>query len=298
MTEVALETRELGKRYGKSWALKGCSLRLPAGRIAALVGPNGAGKSTLLHLAVGLLEPDAGQVRVFGRNPRGTTEALAEIGFVAQDTPLYPDFTAAELITMGGKLNRRRWDRTTAQDRLDRLGIPTDKPVGTLSGGQRAQVALALALAKQPRLLLLDEPVAALDPLARHAFMQELMGAVAESGTTVLLSSHLLAELERVCDYLVVLQTARVQLTGPVDELLAEHCTIVGPRIGTEAVPGVAAVVRASHTERQSTLLVRTDGPVDESVWTVHEVTLEDLALGYLGTADAAADDTAPEVAA
>ncbi|MER7750580.1 ABC transporter ATP-binding protein [Kitasatospora sp. NPDC097643] len=285
MTEVALEAHELGKRYGRSTALRGCSLQLPAGRIAALVGPNGAGKSTLLHLAVGLLEPDEGQVRVFGRDPRAGTEVLAEIGFVAQDTPLYPDFTAAELITMGGKLNRR-WDADVARDRLARLGIPLDKPVGSLSGGQRAQVALALALAKQPRLLLLDEPVAALDPLARHAFMQELMGAVADLGTTVLLSSHLLADLERVCDYLVVLQTAQVQLTGSVDDLLAGHRTIVGPRVGAEAVPGVAAVVRASHTERQSTLLVRTDGPLDESLWTVHEVTLEDLVLAYLGAAD------------
>ncbi|MFJ6771308.1 ABC transporter ATP-binding protein [Kitasatospora sp. NPDC091257] len=294
MTEVALEARELGKRYGKSWALEGCSLQLPAGRIAALVGPNGAGKSTLLHLAVGLLEPDAGEVRVFGRDPRQGVAALAGIGFVAQDTPLYPDFTGDELITMGGKLNHH-WEAAPARDRLTRLGIPLDKPVGRLSGGQRAQVALALALAKQPRLLLLDEPVAALDPLARHAFMQELMGAVAESGTTVLLSSHLLADLERVCDHLVVLNSAQVQLTGTVDDLLAEHCRITGPRTGTESVPGVTAVIQASHTERQSTLLVRTDGPVDENVWTVHPVTLEDLVLAYLGAGDTR---FSPEVAA
>ncbi|KJY39847.1 ABC transporter ATP-binding protein [Streptomyces sp. NRRL S-495] len=308
MTEVALHTEALGKRYGQTWALQDCSLELPAGRIAALVGPNGAGKSTLLHLAVGLLRPDTGQVRVFGRDPREDPDARADLGFVAQDTPLYPDFTATELITMGRRLNPRGWDDSIARDRLTRLGLPLDKRVGRLSGGQRAQVALALALAKRPRLLLLDEPVAALDPLARHEFMQALMGAVGEYGTTVLLSSHLLNDLERVCDHLVLLHTSQVRLSAPVDDLLASHCRLVGPRIPDgAAVPGVAEVVRASHTERQSTLLVRTDGPVDESRWTVHEVTLEDLVLAHLGasagptagpTAGPSAGPTASEVAA
>ncbi|MER7702856.1 ABC transporter ATP-binding protein [Kitasatospora sp. NPDC097605] len=296
MTEVALHAEGLGKRFGRTWALQDCSLELPAGRIAALVGPNGAGKSTLLHLAVGLLRPDTGWARVFGRDPRHDRDALADIGFVAQDTPLYPDFTATELITMGARLNRRGWDAGIARDRLTRIGIPLDKPVGRLSGGQRAQVALALALAKRPRLLLLDEPVAALDPLARHEFMQALMGAVGEYGTTVLLSSHLLADLERVCDHLVLLHTSHVRLTGPVDELLAEHVRLIGPRLPDgAAVPGVAEVIRASHTERQSTLLVRTDGPVDESRWTVHDITLEDLVLAHLG---ASAGATPSEVAA
>ncbi|MEO3930049.1 ABC transporter ATP-binding protein [Micromonosporaceae bacterium B7E4] len=283
--ETALETDQLGKRYGTTWALRDCSLRLPAGRIAALVGPNGAGKSTLLHLAVGLLRPDAGTVRVFGETPYDNTTALAEIGFVAQDTPLYRDFTAGELVTMGSKLNRR-WDGTLARTRLAQLGIPPDKPVGKLSGGQRAQVALALALAKRPRLLLLDEPVASLDPLARREFLQALMGSVAESGTTVLLSSHLLADLERVCDYLVVLHGAQVKLVGPVEDLVAEHRQLVGPRHGGEPIPGVASVVRTSHTDRQSTLLVRTDGPIGDPSWTAHEVTLEDVILGYLADGD------------
>lgn len=293
--ELAVQARALGKRYGRTWALQDCSLDVPAGRIAALVGPNGAGKTTLLHLAVGLLRPDAGEVRVFGRDPRSV---LPEIGFVAQDTPLYRDFTAAELVTMGGKLNRRRWDAALARDRLGRLGIPPDRPVGKLSGGQRAQVALALALAKRPRLLLLDEPIASLDPLARREFMQALMGAVAESETTVLLSSHLLADLERSCDYLIVLQRSRVQLTGAVDELLETHRTLVGPRAGSESIAGVAKVIRASHTERQSTLLVRRgDGPVDP-LWTEHEVTLEDLVLAHLAEAENRVAATAWEVPA
>lgn len=285
VVDAALETERLGKRYGHNWALRDCSLRLPTGRIAALVGPNGAGKSTLLHLAVGLLRPDAGTVRIFGAAPGGNTDVLADIGFVAQDTPLYSDFTPAELITMGGKLNRR-WDAGLARTRLAHLGIPPTRPVGKLSGGQRAQVALAMALAKRPRLLLLDEPVASLDPLARREFLQTLMGSVAETDTTVLLSSHLLTDLERVCDYMIVLHAARVQLTGTVEDLVAGHRQLVGPRHRDEPIPGVAAIVRASHTDRQSTLLVRTDGPVTDPAWTVHEVTLEDLTLAYLADGD------------
>jgi ABC-type multidrug transport system ATPase subunit len=290
--DAVLEVDQLGKRYGSNWALRDCTLQLPAGQVAALVGPNGAGKSTLLHLAVGLLKPDAGQVRVFGEAPFGNTSILAEIGFVAQDTPLYRDFTAAELVIMGGKLNQR-WDAELARNRLAQIGIPPDRPVGKLSGGQRAQVALALALAKRPRLLLLDEPVASLDPLARREFLQSLMGSVADSGTTVLLSSHLLADLERVCDYLVVLHAAKVQLVGGVDELVAEHRQLVGPRHGTEPISGVAAVVRASHTDRQSTLLVRTNGPIDDPAWTVRDVSLEDLILAYLADGETEGSHTA-----
>jgi ABC-2 type transport system ATP-binding protein len=290
--EPALETERLGKRYGKTWALRDCSLHLPTGRIAALVGPNGAGKSTLLHLAVGLLRPDAGTVRVFGASPYDNPAALADIGFVAQDTPLYRDFSALQLVTMGAKLNRR-WDADLARNRLAQLGIPPDKPVGKLSGGQRAQVALALALAKRPRLLLLDEPVASLDPLARREFLQSLMGSVADAGTTVLLSSHLLADLERVCDYLMVLHAAKVQLVGPVEDLVDGHRQLLGPRHTGGPIPGVAAIVRASHTDRQSTLLVRTDGPITDPAWAVHDVTLEDLILAYLADGETEASHEA-----
>ena len=295
--EIALEAEQLGKRYGRTWALRDCSLRLPAGRIAALVGPNGAGKSTLLHLAVGLLQPDAGAVRIFGETPYANPSVLPEIGFVAQDTPLYRDFTAAELVEAGQRMNKS-WDGALARNRLAQLGIPPKLPVGKLSGGQRAQVALALALAKRPRLLLLDEPVASLDPLARREFLQSLMGSVADSETTVLLSSHLLADLERVCDYLVVLQAARVHLAGPVDDLVAAHRQMVGPRHGGEPIEGVEAVVRASHTARQSTLLVRTTGEVLTPEWTVHDVTLEDLVLAYLAEGETTTSHDAWEVPA
>ncbi|HEX8004904.1 MAG TPA: ABC transporter ATP-binding protein [Trebonia sp.] len=276
---AAMEAHGLGKRYGRNWALRDCSLELPTGRVAALVGPNGAGKSTLLNLAVGLLRPTEGNLTVLGRTP--DAELLQRVGFVAQDTPLYPDFTVAELITMGARLNRR-WDTPLARDRMDLLGIPLDRRAGQLSGGQRAQVALALALAKRPELLLLDEPVASLDPLARREFMQTLMVGVADGETTVLLSSHLVADLERVCDHLIVLQAAHVQLTGGVDELLAEHKALVGPNRERSGIAGVATVVRESRTDKQTTLLVRTSGPILDPAWTVHDITLEDLVLAYL----------------
>jgi ABC-type multidrug transport system ATPase subunit len=285
---AAIETTGLGKRYGRTWALRDCTLTIPTGRIVALVGPNGAGKTTLLHLAVGLLRPDAGAIRVFDRAPADGADGLADIGFVAQETPLYRDFTAADLIAMGGHLNRR-WDATVARDRLGRIDLPLDRPVGKLSGGQRAQVALSLALAKRPRLLLLDEPVASLDPLARREFMSALMGSVAEEGTTVLLSSHLLADLERVCDHLVLLQHGQVQVLGPVDDLLAGHKVLVGPRRDAPSPAGVAAVVRESHTDKQSTFLVRAGGPIHDPAWQVHDVTLEDLVLAYLANAESAA---------
>jgi ABC-2 type transport system ATP-binding protein len=286
MSENALQAHGLGKRYASAWALRDCTFDLPPGRVAALVGPNGSGKTTLLHLAVGLLRPDQGEVRVFGETPYRNTKALFDVGFVAQDAPLYRDFTPAALVTMGGKLNQR-WDAALVRARLAALGIPPDKRTGRLSGGQRAQVALGLALAKRPRLLLLDEPVASLDPLARQEFLQSMMGTVADAGVTVLLSSHILTDLERVCDYVIVLHAARVQISGTVDDLVAQHRRLIGPR-HTGPIAGVADIVRASHTDRQSTLLVRTDAPLVDPSWTVHEVTLEEVILAYLADGEAA----------
>ena len=240
-----LTARSLGKRYGDDWALRDCSLELPAGRVAALVGPNGAGKTTLLHLAVGLLAATTGRIEVFGSQPRGNRSVLERVGFVAQDAPLYPGFKVAEMLTLGRRLNRR-WDGRWAEERVRGLGIPLDKRVGALSGGQRAQVALALALAKRPELLLLDEPVASLDPLARREFLQALMDAVAETGVTVVLSSHLIADLERVCDFLVLLIASEVRLSGGIEQLVAEHKLLIGPRRSTIGIPAVQGIVQAS----------------------------------------------------
>ncbi len=286
---TALSARALGKRYGRHWALPDCSLDIPVGRIAALVGPNGAGKTTLLQLAVGLTRPSVGAITVFGASPQAQpTHVLPRIGYVAQDQPLYRRFQVADMLTVGRKLNPR-WDDQLAKDRLARLGIPLDRVVGTLSGGQRSQVALVLALAKKPDLLLLDEPVAALDPLARREFLQTLMEAAAESGLAVLLSSHIIADLERVCDYLIILSASQVQISGDIDHLVATHKLLVsGPR-DSEAIAHVHNVVQERHTERQTTLLVRTNGHIWDPSWDVHDVPLEEIVLGYMAQPTSAA---------
>src|SRR6202453_2387848 len=223
-----IEASALGKRYGSTWALRECTLEIPAGHVAALVGPNGAGKSTLLNLAVGLAAPSAGAVTVLGGRAAGSPAALDGIAFVAQDTPLYKNLSVADMIYITRSLNRR-FDRPYARARLDELGIPLKRKAGKLSGGQQAQLALTLALARRPRLLVLDEPVAMLDPLARHDFMATVMAAVAADGVSVLLSSHVLAELERVADYLILLSQGQVQLAGKAGDLLTGHHMFTGP---------------------------------------------------------------------
>ena len=217
-----VEASGLGKRYGRTWALRECTLEIPAGRVAALVGPNGAGKSTLLNLAVGLSAPSAGTVTVLGRRAAGSPAALDGIAFVAQDTPLYKNLSVKDMIYVTRSLNRR-FDQSYAYARLEELGIPPKRRAGKLSGGQQAQLALTLALARRPRLLVLDEPVAMLDPIARHDFMATVLAAASGYGVSVLLSSHVLTELERVADYLILLSRGRVRLAGEVDGLLAAH---------------------------------------------------------------------------
>jgi ABC-2 type transport system ATP-binding protein len=253
---------------------------IPEGRVVALVGPNGAGKTTLLHLAVRLLAPSAGEVRVLGAPPANRSEVLARVGFLAQDKPLYSGFRVDEMLRFGARLNPG-WDQAVADRWLERFELPPDRRVGQLSGGQRTQLALALALAKRPRLLLLDEPMADLDPLVRHDLTRLLMDAVAADGLTVVLSSHVLAELAMVCDYLVLLATGRVQLAGEVEALLAGHKLLVGPYRDPPSA-GPHQLVAVSHTDRQTTLLVRTAGPVHDPAWAVHDVGLEQLVLAYM----------------
>jgi ABC-2 type transport system ATP-binding protein len=293
MTSV-LATERLSKRYGSTFALRDCTLQLPPGRVAALVGPNGAGKTTLLHLAVGLLRPTEGTIRVLGGEPwESPREVLPRVGFVAQEHPLYRDFTVEETLAMGRALNPT-WNGELALGRLRRLRIPLHRRVGRLSGGQRAQVALALALGKRPELMLLDEPLASLDPLARREFLSSLMEAVSETGMTVLLSSHDISDLERVCDHLVIVDSARVRLEGSIGKILHSHRRLVGPTRDHERIANVEAVVHASRTERQTSLLARVGGPILDPAWDVREVTLEDVVLGYLG-ASASGSDEWPE---
>ncbi len=283
MTAV-LEANGLGKRYRHTWALSDCTLAVPPGKVVGLVGPNGAGKTTLLHLAVGLLKPTAGWISVLGGRPGSISGPLARVGFVAQDTPTYAGLSVADHLRFGAWMNAR-WDRTVADQRIARLGLEPSQKAADLSGGQRAQLALTLAVAKRPELLVLDEPVASLDPLARREFLQGLMEAVAEHGASVILSSHLVADLERVCDHLVVLADSRVQVAGDIDELLATHHRLTGARRDRCALPSDQEVISASHTDRQSTLVVRTESPVLDPWWSVEELGLEDLVLAYMARA-------------
>jgi ABC-2 type transport system ATP-binding protein len=290
---AALEAQNLGKRYGRRWALSDCTLSAPAGRVVGLVGPNGAGKTTLLQIAVGLLRPTSGTVEILGRPPAGNAGQLARVGFVAQDTPVYGGLSVADHLRFGAWLNPG-WDHEMAERRIGELGLDPRQRAGRLSGGQRAQLALTLAIAKRPDVLILDEPVASLDPLARREFLQHLMEAVAEHEMSVLLSSHLVADLERVCDYLIVLAAARVQLTGEVEELLASHHRLTGPRCDPASGPAGQHVIEASHTDRQSTLIVRGEGPIHDPAWTVGQLSLEDVVLAYMSRAGRAGNTSRP----
>ncbi len=278
-----IEANGLGKRYGNTWALRECSLAIPDGHVTALVGPNGAGKTTLLNLAVGLTVPSAGTVSVLGGAPAGSPGARDGIAFVAQDAPLHKNLSVADMLHLTRNLNLR-FDQGYAKARLGELGIPLDRKTGKLSGGQQAQLALTLALSRRPRLLVLDEPMASLDPLARHDFMATVMAAMADDGVSVVLSSHVLAELERVADYLVILSRGSVQVAGEVDDLLTCHRVVSGPDAEADRYAERLDVVHALHSKAQTHFLIRTDGsanPVPPG-WKARPITLEELALAYL----------------
>ena len=285
---AVVSARGLGKRYRRSWALRDCTLEIPRGRVTGLVGPNGAGKTTLLSLVVGMITPTTGTIEVCGGTPAVDSEQLARVGFVAQDTPTYAGLTVAEHLRLGAHLNPR-WDEAAASRRIDRLGLDPRQRAGRLSGGQRAQLALTIGLARRPELLVLDEPVASLDPLARREFLQILMEAVAEDEISVLLSSHVVSDLERVCDHVVVLVDSQVRVAGEVDELLVTHHRLSGPRRDPDSLPADQQVVWASHTDRQSTYVIRTDAPLVDPSWTTSALGLEDLVLAYMGDASAPA---------
>jgi ABC-2 type transport system ATP-binding protein len=275
-----IETRALGRRYGGTWALRDCTLDLPEGSLVALVGPNGAGKSTLLNIVVGLTAATTGDVRVLDGVPAGSAAALDGIAFVAQDMPLYRHLSVADTLHMTRNLNHG-FDDAYARTRLRELAIAEKHRAGKLSGGQRAQLALTLALARRPRLLVLDEPTASLDPLARHDFMATVLAAMTD-GVSVLLSSHVLAELERVADYLVLIASGLVRLRGTVDDLTARHRLLTGPA-GRPPDPGWD-VVQARTTGSQQHLLVRLSPAADPEPagWLARSVGVEELALAYL----------------
>jgi ABC-2 type transport system ATP-binding protein len=278
---AAIQTVALGKRYGRVQALDDCTLTIPAGRVVGLVGPNGAGKSTLLQIVAGLLTPTTGTVSVLGGHPGGGPAQLARVGFVAQDTPTYGTLTVEDHLRFGAHLNPH-WDQALAADRVTSLGLDPAQRADRLSGGQRAQLALTVAMAKRPELLLLDEPVASLDPLARRDFLGSVMEFVADHGATVVLSSHVVADLERICDHLVLLSASHVQVAGDVDDLLSSHHRLTGRRRSTDALPPGADLVASAHTDRQSTFVVRSTAPVLDPSWVVDRLDLEDLVLAYM----------------
>ncbi|GIG64899.1 ABC-2 type transport system ATP-binding protein [Phytomonospora endophytica] len=285
MSTIALEARALGKKYRRAWGLRDCTFQLPEGRIAALVGPNGAGKSTIMGLATGLLRPTEESIEVFGQRPgdQGSPDGLA---FLGQDKPLYKGFTVAEMLRAGRELNAS-WEQEYAESLLADARIDPAAKIGALSGGQRTRVALAVALGRRPRLLMLDEPLADLDPLAREDVMRSLMAEVAETGMTVLLSSHVIADLEEVCDHLVLLIGGKVALTGDIDDLLAEHRLLIGARPESEPDFGPHTVIQRRDTQRQATVLLRTTAPVNLPDWDSDEPNLEELVLSYLRVAGA-----------
>ncbi len=284
---AAVEARGLGKQYGRRWALTDCTLTIPAGHVVGLVGPNGAGKTTLLNLATGMLEPTTGTVEVLGGRPAGSPQQLARVGYVAQDTPTYSGLSVADHLRFGAHMNPG-WDAKLAQGRIEQLGLDPAQKAGKLSGGQRAQLALTLAIAKRPKLLILDEPIASLDPLARREFLQILMESTADQELSVIMSSHLVADLERVTDYLIVLVGSRVQVAGETEDLLASHRLLTGPRSDASALPAGVQVITESHTGRQSTFLVRGGAPITDPAWMAGSIDLEDLVLAYMGGASSA----------
>ena len=281
MSSPVLQAEGLSKRYGRREALTDCTLAIPPGRVVGLVGPNGAGKTTLLHIAVGLLSPTAGSIEVLGAHPASGPVQLAKVGFVAQDAPTYAGLSIADHLRFGAHTNPG-WDQQVADDRITKLGLDPSQKAGKLSGGQRAQLALTIAIAKRPELLILDEPVASLDPLARREFLQGLMAYIAEHEASVILASHLISDLERVCDYLIVLVASRVRVTGEVEDLLASHYRLTGARRDPADLPPGAEVIEESHTDRQSTLIVHSTTPIDDPSFTVEQITLEDLVLAYM----------------
>jgi ABC-2 type transport system ATP-binding protein len=276
-----VEASGLGKRYGLKWALRDCTINIPKGKIVGLIGPNGAGKSTFLNLAAGVILPSAGRIHVDGRTPGSSGTHLNEIGFVGQDNPVYKHMSLRNHLRMGAWLNPR-WDASAAEQRLKLLGLNPKQLAGSLSGGQRAQLSLVLATAKLPTVLLLDEPVASLDPLARREFLQTLMEMFSDSPMSIVLSSHNIEDVDRICDYLVVLIDSRVQLCGETSDILQMHTRLSGPRCDTSTLHSAHEVIEETHTDRQTTVIVRTTERVLDPRWIATPVTLEDVALAYM----------------
>lgn len=273
----ALSTTGLSKSYGRKSALRDCTVELPEGKVIGLVGANGGGKSTFLGVAAGMIRPSAGQVRVFGDEVRGHLHPDA--AYLPQHRPLYKDFTIAEMIRTVGAMNQR-WSSERVEEALAaHPEMDRSSRVSSLSQGMRTQLAVALCLGRLPKLLMLDEPMSDLDPLAREEFLRLVMTDVAERGTTVVLSSHLLGELRDVCDHLMLLHVGEVLLDGDVEEILDDHLDVIGPAEDGSSVAGT--VIHTRRTGRQQRSLVRTPGSLAAG-WEGQRPELEGLVTDYL----------------
>jgi ABC-2 type transport system ATP-binding protein len=268
---------DIGHRYGDAVALRDCSFSVPTGAVVAFLGRNGAGKSTLLRAIAGLLRPSQGSLRVCGAPPG--PGVLPRIGYVGQHAALYPMLTVAQTLRLGARLNPR-WDAGYASGLADAAHLPATARVGRLSAGQRTRLALAMALGKRPDLLVLDEPLAGLDPVARTDVVGTLMAQVADRGVTVLMSSHVLAEVQDVCDHVVVLAGGRVRLAAEIEPALDRHRIAIGAVRHLDALGG-HDVVELRRDGREFTALVSTTADGAGTVeW--HRPTLDEMVLGYL----------------
>lgn len=277
-----IETNSLTKRFGRKWGLRDCSLSIPAGKVAALVGPNGAGKSTLLRMAAGLSRPTSGEIYVLGEEPIGNSASfLSRIGYLDQERPLYRGFRVDEMFRFGEGTNPT-WNMTTAHAYVDQLGISLRDRVNNLSGGQQAQVALTMCLAKQPELLILDEPAAALDPVAREDLLRLLMREVAARATSVVLSTHALGDVGSICDYLVIMSHSTIVLADDLEFVVESHRFLGAPSPNVPELPEGVTVIDTRTSSRDVTYLVRMTLPLSDETWEITQPTLDEVIMAYL----------------
>ncbi|MDH2902401.1 MAG: ABC transporter ATP-binding protein [Actinomycetota bacterium] len=282
MITPVIETNALAKRFGRTWGLRDCTLSIPAGKVAALVGPNGAGKSTLLRMAAGLSRPTSGQIKILGGVPSaGDASLLKRVGYLDQERPLYKGFRVDEMFRFGAGTNPT-WDMTTAHAYVDQLGISLRDRVDKLSGGQQAQVALTMCLAKQPELLILDEPAAELDPVAREDLLRLLMREVAERGTNVVLSTHALGDVGSICDYLVIMSHSTIVLADDLDFVVESHRFLSATSSNAPALPEGVTVIDTRTSSRDVTHLARMTLPLVDETWRITEPTLDEIIMAYL----------------
>ena len=282
MTTPVIETKALAKRFGRTWGLRECTLSIPTGKVAALVGPNGAGKSTLLRMAAGLSRPTSGMIKVLGGVPSaGDDSLLRRVGYLDQERPLYKGFRVDEMFRFGKGTNPT-WNTTTAHAYVDQWGISLRDRVDKLSGGQQAQVALTMCLAKQPELLILDEPAAELDPVAREDLLRLLMREVAERGTSVVLSTHALGDVGSICDYLVIMSHSTIVLADDLEFVVESHRFLSATSSNAPTLPEGATVIDTRTSSRNVTHLARMTLPLVDETWQITEPTLDEIIMAYL----------------